>query len=107
MSLRIYWRSGTSRSGRARRCVVELVIAAALVTPVAALAKKAGPAPAEVVTPEVVTAREAVERQFAAPAMRAPEMSGAEAARIMEKYHARIGKMLEPKREIGGGRADQ
>lgn len=102
MSLRIYWQSGSSRSGMARRCVAELVIAAALVAPACALAKEPEPDPAG-----RVTAREAIERQFAAPAAHTHALSGAEAARIIEKYHTRIGKMLEPKREIGGGRAER
>jgi hypothetical protein len=94
MSLRIYWRN------QARRCAVELVIAASLVAPVLALAKE----PAKPV--ERVTAREAIERQFAAaPAERPEATSAIEAAAILKKYHARIGQMLEPKREIGGGNA--
>lgn len=96
MFLRIYW-----RSVHRRRCVAELAVTAALLAPLPALA---GP---DAEGPERITAREAIERQFAATASGAPQMTGAEAARIMEKYHARIGKMLEPKREIGGGRAER
>ncbi len=100
MSLHIHW-----RSCRGGRCVARLAIAAALAAPVPALA---GPDPRPG-PDERVTAREAVERQFAAaPAPAgAPAMSGAEAALILEKYRARIGKMLEPKRETGGGRAER
>lgn len=54
---------------------------------------------------ERVTAREAMERQFAAPVTPRPAMSAPEAAAIIKKYHARIGQMLEPKRETSGGRA--
>lgn len=94
MALRIYW--GT----RTRRCVAGLVMTASLVAPLVALAKDDKPV-------ERVTAREAMERQFAAPSPeRASTMNAAEAAAIMKKYHARIGVMLEPKREIGG-RADK
>ena len=99
MSLRIYWRTGPTR-----RCVAELVIVGAVAWSVPAMAAsdpKADSAPAAA---ERVTARDAIERQFAAEASRAGTMSAAEAARIMEKYHARIGKMLEPKRETGTGR---
>ena len=57
---------------------------------------------------ERVTAREAVERQFeAAPPPPRPALSAAEAAAIMKKYHKRIGEMIEPRREIGGDRADR
>lgn len=98
MSLHIHWRS--CRGGRR---VARLAIAAALAAPVPALA---GPDPRPG-PDERVTAREAVERQFAAAPRAAPAMSGAEAALILEKYRARIGKMLEPKRETGGGRAER
>lgn len=96
MFLRIYW-----RSNRTRRCVAELVVAAALFAPLPALADPDTP-PAD-----HITAREAIERQFAAAPTEARSMSGGEAARISEKYHARIGKMLEPKRDIGGGRSER
>ncbi|ODP37709.1 hypothetical protein [Sphingomonas turrisvirgatae] len=91
MALRIYWRA------KRRRCVAELVIAAGLIAPSLAWAKDE-PAPR-------VTAREAMERQFAAPApAERATMSAAEAVAIMKKYHARIGQMIEPKREMGGDR---
>lgn len=91
MALRIYWRAAR------RRCVAELVIAASLTAPSLALAKDE-PAPR-------VTAREAMERQFAAPPTAArPAMSAAEAAAIMKKYQARIGQMIEPRRDVGGDR---
>jgi len=92
MSLRIYWRAARTR------CVAELGVAAALFAPLPALA---GPDPDP--APRV-TAREAIERQLAATPARASELTGTEAAIVMEKYRARIGKMIEPKREIGSER---
>lgn len=95
MDLRVYW-----RGARSRRCMVTLFLAATGLSAMPALAKKEAPAS------ERVSAREAMERQFAAPAQgRPPELSGAEAAAILKKYHVRIGQMIEPKREIGGDRS--
>lgn len=96
MLLQIYW-----RSNRTRRCTAVVAMAAALVAPLTSIAAP-DPKPAD-----RVTAREAIERQFAATPSEPREMSGAESARILEKYHGRIGKMIEPKREIGESRADR
>lgn len=98
MSLRIYW-----RSGRTRRCVAHLAVAATFAAPLAALAS---PDP-KVQPADRVTAREAVERQLAAPAVRDGELSGVEAQQLMKLYQGRIGKILEPRREISGGRGDR
>lgn len=92
MMMRIYW-----RSTRTRRCVARLAVATALAVPIPVLASS------DELHADRVTAREAIERQFASAPSAPRSIDGAEAARISEKYHDRIGKMLEPKREIGVG----
>jgi hypothetical protein len=96
MSFGAYWPSGRTM----RRSATLAVIAVLALSASAAAARDPKPAPAE-----PISARKFVERQLEAAPARPGETSGTEAARMMKLYHERIGKMLEPRQEIAGGRA--
>jgi len=95
MSFGAYW-----PSRRVVRRVAKFAVVAALALSASAAAAR-DPRPAPV---EPISARKFVERQLEAAPARPGATSGAEAARVMKRYHERIGTMLEPRREIAGGR---